>query len=739
MQGADTPMFRQYLEIKAKVPDALLFYRMGDFYELFFDDAKEAAELLELTLTSRNKNDPDPIPMCGVPHHAAQAVPATARGRGTEGRDRRAGRDGRHVEAHGALARARRHARDSLRRRRARGARAVLARGGERRRTGRARVPRHLDGRPAGHRLPGRGRGLVGDRADGAEGDRRRRQVRSTAPRRFRAPTADSAWFDEAAATTALCRLLAVADLTGFGVAAGSSCIGAAGALVSYAREVARVDLSHVRTLVRYETDGHLVLDEATRRNLEILRPLRGSGRKGTLLHLLDGTRTSMGGRLLREWLTFPLTDVAAIDRRLDAVESLVPGSLRGELRESLRAVGDLDRLVGKASQGTANARDLVALRTSLEAAAAIAARVGEREILGRTIPEDLAADVVEDVARWLVDEPPAQPHRGRPRPAGCAQRARRAALARAGGEGRHRRDGSARARAHGDREPQGPLQPRVRLLHRGHAREQGQGPGGLAAQADPHGRASGTSRPSSRSSRTRSLGADERSNEIELDLFEALRERVASAASRIQAVARAIAVPRRPRGARRRRRRSGATCARVSTTSTDLAIRAGRHPVVEAMGGDERFVPNDVHLDARAPRRRADRSQHGGQEHRACGRWRSSCCSRRSGASSRPPRRASGSAIGSSCASVPSDDVAHGRSTFMVEMSETAGDPQPGDRALARAPRRDRARHVARTTGSRSRGPSPKRCTIGSARARSSRRTTTSSPTLADERPRGA
>src|SRR5436190_3698775 len=667
--AADTPMFRQYLEIKAKVPDALLFYRMGDFYELFFDDAKEAAELLELTLTSRNKNDPDPIPMCGVPHHAAQAYLRQL------------------VDAGRKVAIAEQAEADGPTKLMERSLVRVVTPG----------IPFDADALEA--REPCwlaamTGGGPVGLAfLDTSTGDLRvtdcpdeeaawseivrmePKEIVSTAGAFERASaiprtTADPAWFDEAAAATALCRLLAVADLTGFGVPRGSPCIGAAGALVSYAREVARVDLSHVRTLVRYETDGHLVLDEATRRNLEILRPLRGSGRKGTLLHLLDGTRTSMGARLLREWLSFPLTDVAAIDRRLDAVEALTSGSLRGELREELRTVGDLDRLVGKASQGTASARDLGALRSSLEAAAEIAARVGEREILGRAFPEDLAPDVAQDVARWLVDEPPAQiTEGGLVRSGAHGELDELRSLAREG-------KGAIAAMEARERARTGIASLKVRynrvfgyFLEVTHANKDKVPADWLRKQT-----LTGAERyitPELKEFEDKVVGADERCNDIELDLFKALRGRVASAASRIQAVGRAVAfldvvaaladVAVERRYARPR-----------LDISTDLTIRAGRHPVVEAMGGDERFVPNDVHLDAA---RRLVVLTGPNMAGKSTVMRQVALIALLAQIGSFVP--AAEAQIGI-CDRIfvrvgASDDVAHGRSTFMVEMSETA------------------------------------------------------------------
>ena len=411
---ADTPMMRQYLTLKASVPDAILLYRMGDFYELFFDDARLAAEVLELTLTSRNKDDPDSIPMAGVPYHALNGYLK------------------RLVEMGHKVAIAEQKVNPNNPKMMDRELVRVVT-------PGMPLDDQGLDSRESCW-LGGVSRwksGLVGlaflDFSTGefrltevADIDAAVAELERMEPKELVVPedlaehealahlmrttshtTPDPAWFDPEAGLLNLCQLLGTRDLAGFGATELTTAIGAAGAVVSYARETARVGLKHINSIQPYIVSGHMVFDEATRRNLEILRPMRGAGRKGTLLWLLDRTCTAMGGRRMREWLSRPLVDVAQISARQDAVQALWDGRLRRVIRDNLKQVADLERLAGRVAQGTANARDLVALSASLKALPAVFAPLKDVEAFAGQIPEDLVQDAQVDIARWLIDDPP--------------------------------------------------------------------------------------------------------------------------------------------------------------------------------------------------------------------------------------------------------------------------------------------------------------------------------------------
>ena len=396
MSGLDTPMFRQYLAIKAEYPTELLFYRMGDFYELFGDDARWTAAALELTLTTRNKEAADPIPMCGVPYHAV------------DGYLRRLLDLGRKI----AIAEQVEDPR--------------TAKGVVRREVVRVLTPGlSTDGVDAHEpvwlvcvgELEGR---FALAFLDASTGDLRVAEVRDT-----EALTAELVKLDtreillcgSVPEFTALCvtRVPLVAPQgktlhVRFGKPYSS--LGAVGqgvvaTVLGYAEAHLKATLVHVHRLIVEQAGGTLDVDDATRRNLEIFRPMRGSGRAGTLIGLLDGCRTGMGGRLLREWLAAPLLDVAAIGVRQDAVGALVDDTrTREELRTLLRGVSDVERIAGRVAQRTATPRDVGALRDTLARLPQVAELCQHPSLAGR-LGVDLAGDVGEDIDAWLVDEPP--------------------------------------------------------------------------------------------------------------------------------------------------------------------------------------------------------------------------------------------------------------------------------------------------------------------------------------------
>jgi DNA mismatch repair protein MutS len=372
-----TPMMQQYLRIKSQHPDTLLFYRMGDFYELFFDDARRAAALLDITLTARGQSAGEPIPMAGVPVHAAEAYLARLVRRGecvaiceqlgdpakTKGPlERQVVRvitPGTVTDE--ALLDARR---DTLI--------AAVARGGEGQDFGLA----WLD--------LGAGRLTVlestGALALAAELERLKPAELLASDhlncddlaRDGRAVRARPPWhFELASASRLLTDQMGTLDLKGFGADELPLAICAAGALLQYIRETQKAAVPHIRALAVEERTQALSLDAATRRNLELDASLSGHP-EATLFALLDQCATGMGSRQLRRWLNRPLTDQALLRSRHEAVAALIDGRHYESLREHLRGVGDIERILARVALRSARPRDLAQLRTSLAAVPAL-------------------------------------------------------------------------------------------------------------------------------------------------------------------------------------------------------------------------------------------------------------------------------------------------------------------------------------------------------------------------------
>ena len=599
----DTPMMRQYLKLKSEVPDALLFYRMGDFYELFFEDAKRAAAMLELTLTSRNSKDPDPIPMCGVPHHAA------------DGYLRRLVEHGVKVAIAEQVEPPPGTKRTLMERELVR----VVTPG----------VPYdsdQIDAREACFLV-----GLVGPAPWGLASldvstgelrvtespdlERALREVARLEPREVVLPEVtaqdpsvsegltattvtpvECSWFDEDSARRNLNEVLGTHDLSGFGCAEQSQAIRAAGALISYARDTARVSLDHVREIRAYSLQGHMVIDPTTRTNLELFRPLRGTGRKGTLVHLMDRTCTPMGGRCLRDWMSQPLVEPQAIARRQDAVQSLMDGAIRGRVRSQLTRVSDLERLGTKAAQGLANARDLRALGRSLEALPEVVDTVAGLAPFRSGLPDDTLQDIGAQILRTIVPEPPVGTSDGNIIARGVhpdldelvvlATEAKTAIA----------------AIEHREREATGIAS--LKVKHNrvfGYFLEVTQA--NLGKVPDEWHRKQTLANaeryitPELKEFEEKVLGADEKRKALEYELFCALRQEVGAAFDRIQRLARWVATVD--------------TLGSFADLASDrrytrpqvhegmrIELEACRHPVVEAGALEEPFVPNNLELD---------------------------------------------------------------------------------------------------------------------------------------------
>jgi len=406
-----TPMMQQYLRIKAQHPDVLLFYRMGDFYEMFYDDARRAAQLLDIALTQRGASAGAPIPMAGVPAASVDGylVRLVKRGesvaiceqRGEPGKTKGPmEREVVRIVTPGtvtdeALLEERR---DTLL--------ASVCEGGGRfglawldLAAGRFTVT-ELGDHGALEAEVARLRPAEILAAEGSAAF-----AGTQPPWRPRPP-----WhFDAESAARALCAQFQTHDLKGFGCDGKDLAVAAAGALLAYVRETQKAALPHLRGITLEEHDAALAMDPATRRNLELDESLSGN-LELTLAGVFDRTVTPMGGRLLRRWLHRPLRDAAELNGRYDAVADLMGEARYKAQAESLRAIGDLERILARVALRSARPRDLAQLRAALGALPRVhaalsvtaARRLGQlRTALG------VHAEECALLARALVESPP--------------------------------------------------------------------------------------------------------------------------------------------------------------------------------------------------------------------------------------------------------------------------------------------------------------------------------------------
>lgn len=412
-RAAHTPMMQQYLRIKAEHPEVLLFYRMGDFYELFYDDARRAASLLDITLTQRGESAGEPIPMAGVPVHSHEGYlarllrlgesvaiceqigdPATAKGP-VERRVVRIVTPGTLTDE--ALLEERR-------------SNLLLAVHGDGERWGLAALEL-----AAGHFTVLE---VAGDEALAAELERLRpaemligeHLTPPAALEERRGLTRRPPWhFDPDTATRQLNEQFRTRDLAGFGVAGLDLAIAAAGALLQYVADTQRSALPHIRGLAVESRESAVVIDAASRRNLELEVNL-GGGTEHTLAWVLDSTVTGMGSRALRRWINRPLRDDAVLRARQDAVATLRDDWLTAPLRELLRGCADVERITGRIAMGSARPRDLTGLRDTLARLPELAELLhGQADgLLGalarRTAPQP---DCLAHLQRALVSQPP--------------------------------------------------------------------------------------------------------------------------------------------------------------------------------------------------------------------------------------------------------------------------------------------------------------------------------------------
>ena len=686
-----TPAMRQYFDAKRQYRHALVFFRMGDFYEMFYEDALVASRALDLTLTSRSKDSAGtPVPMCGLPYHAADGYIARLVKKGysvaiceqIEDPKRAKGvvkRDVVRVVSPGTLT-------DS----------AYLE----------AREPAFLmsmvaikaaAGHPTAYGVAlvdlSTGEfdvaeysgpdGLASLRAEVAVLRPREIVVASAADARALLPEIDQqavpvteidGWhFELDTARQTLIDQLRVGGLEGFGLERRQAAVCAGGALVRYLRDTQKADLAHVRSVrLRQAADG-LLIDPTTLKHLEVVESMEG-GRAGSLLDELDRTVTPMGGRLLRGWLLRPLTALEAIRDRLDAVEELaVKTTERGKLRETLKSILDMERLISRIALSTASPRDLVALGRSLAAVPRLALMLTEcRAPLVRSLVGEL--DDLSDVRQWveaaIMDEPPA--------------------LAREGGFVRDgfdpvvdelrtiSRSGKQviAEMEEGERTRTGISSLKVRFnrvfgyyIEITKSNLQSVPADYIRKQTIAGGERYIT--PALKEYEEKVLGADERIVTRELEIFEVLRQRVAAESPRVLDTARAVAGLDVVSALAETATACNYTKPHVHDGDDMVAVDV-RHPVVERLAAGA-FVPNDITLNGTTHQLVILTGPNMGGKSTYLRQVALLCLMAQTG-SFVPAREAKLALIDRLYARVgASDNIARGQSTFMVEMQETS------------------------------------------------------------------
>ncbi|HJN45271.1 MAG: DNA mismatch repair protein MutS [Acidobacteria bacterium] len=687
---------RQYLDAKQQHRDAIVFFRMGDFYEMFYEDALTAARALDLTLTSRSKNaGGSAIPMCGIPHHAADGYLTRLVQKGfrvaiceqVEDAKKAKGivrREVVRVVSPGTFTEA-----GYLEDREPTFLMGLVAQRGVARDRGGSgtdldRYGMALLDVSTGEFAATEYRGDTGRQALADDiavlrpreclvaSDSEWHSLLPDAP--APAVTAVDPWlFDLERARHALTTQLDTAGLEGFGLSDRPGATAAAGALVHYLRETQKAQLAHVRSITFRETADAMVIDPPTLKHLEVVTSSEGT-RAGSLLGEIDQTVTVMGSRLLRGWMLRPLVSLERVHDRLDGVEELAFRSVeRGKLRELLKSVHDLERLVARAAMGTAGPRDLVALQRTLATVPRVRAILDplQAPLTGSLLAElDEVPDIRDTVEATLGDAPPALARDG-----GAIRDGVDPELDELRGISRGGKEQiAAMEAAERSRTGIGSLKIRFNRVF-GYYIEVSKA--NLHAVPDDYHRKqtiAGGERfitPVLKEYEQRVLGADERILEREIALFDALRDRVAAAAGRIQDSARALANLDVLAGLAETAAVHDYTKPHVHD-GDELLITEGRHPVVERHVGHG-FVPNDVTLNASSHQVIILTGPNMGGKSTYLRQVALSVLLAQIG-SFVPANRAKIPITDRIFARVgASDNIARGQSTFMVEMQETA------------------------------------------------------------------
>ncbi len=706
-----TPMVRQYQELKSQHPGTLLFFRLGDFYELFFDDAVIGARELQITLTARHKERGDPIPMCGVPHHSAANYIAKLVRKGyrvaiceqTEDASKlkklvrrevvRIVTPGTPIDP------------QLLEPRESTYLCAVYARGenasaafldvstGEFRATQAsgaeawARITADLESyAPRELLFPASLAPLVraGFRTTShtdplplkSETDNSS-EARNSKPDVFGGATLtaldDWLWQVEDAEAL-LIKHFGVRSLDGFGLTGRKEAIIAAGACLRYASDTQRGSATHINDISYFEPQDHLVLDNITVRNLELIKPLSADGSGRSLLDVIDETQTGMGGRLLRAWLRRPSLRRAEVEARHGAVAELHASHIqRDGLRTRLKDVGDMERLSGRLNMGSATPRDLIALGRSLEQAPQIrelikTARSSLLQVLNESIDE--LADIRELITSGIDDEPPVKVADGGVVRAGYSSELDELrSLSRDAKQTIAALEAEERART-----GIGTLRIRYNNVFGYFIEVSKANAARVPVDYERRQTLANAERFTTGALKeweSKVLGAEEKILQLEAEIFSLICRQVAAETLRIQATARAFAcldalASLAETAVRRRYVRP------AMHDADEIQIVHGRHPVIEVFN-DVPFVPNSIYLNNSTDRLLIITGPNMGGKSTMLRQTALVCILAQMG-----------SFVPTESARLPlldrvwtrvgaSDDLARGRSTFMVEMTETA------------------------------------------------------------------
>ena len=706
-----TPMLRQYQELKQQHPGTLLFFRLGDFYELFFDDAVIGSRELQITLTARHKERGDPVPMCGVPHHSAANYIA------------RLVRKGYRV----AICEQTEEASKTKKLVRREVVRIVTP--------GTPIDPQLLETREsvflaavcsAGETVGAAfldlstGEFRVTQESGASAWEKIRADIESYAPRELLFPASlaplikagltgkaqtaplplsaaateevkpqprgsSSSQFPEitltplddwlwqaSECTQLLLTHFGVRSLAGYGVDKKAEAVRAAGACLRYAQETQRAGAHHITDLTYFEPQDHLVLDQVTVRNLELVEALAGGGR--TLLSVIDQTVTGMGARLLRSWLLRPCIKRGEVEARLAAVQDLTSSQIsRDKLRALLKEVSDLERLIGRISLGSATPRDLNAILRSLNQVPAIRESLAAMQSSLVQVLSEHAAEVPEIcalLARALSDDPPAKINVGDTIRAGYSGE-----LDEVRSLSRNAKQIIATLEA-SERERSGIANLRIKFNNVfGYFIEVSKGNvARVPAEYERRQTLTNAERyttPELRDWEKKVLGAEERIGQLEAELFNDICRQVAAETKRIQGTARALAAldalgSLAETAARQRYVKPS------MHEGDEIEIVQGRHPVIEVFNEDP-FVPNSVYLNNSTDRLLIITGPNMGGKSTVLRQTAIICILAQLG-SFVPAEKARLPLLDRIWTRVgASDDLARGRSTFMVEMTETA------------------------------------------------------------------